>query len=306
MSRLILSIAVVLLTGVVGRAQTSYVPHRVYDSARGTFADFEVMLADLARADVVFVGEQHDDPNTHRLELMLAQGIARRRSGVVVSPEMFERDVQASLTEWLGGRMNDEAFLAGSRPWPRYNTDYRPLVEFAREKSWPVIAANVPRPLATEVSKSGIEILRSKSDAERAWFAADLKCPTDDDYFRRFTAAMGGHGTTSAADDRTVAAERQTLERFYQAQCLKDETMAESVARASQAAGAGASPLVLHYNGAFHSDFALGTAERTIRRLPGKRVVVVTILPVASDALDSAAPNAEDRKRAGYLLYTVK
>jgi uncharacterized iron-regulated protein len=307
MSRLIVSIALILLTAVVGRAQTSYVPHRVFDTARGTFTDFEVMLADLARADVVFVGEQHDDPNTHRLELMLAQGLARRRSSVIVSLEMFERDVQPSLVEWLGGRMNDEAFLAGSRPWPRYNTDYRPIVEFAREKGWPVVAANVPRPLATEVSKSGLEVLRSRSDAEKAWFAADLKCPTDDDYFRRFTAAMGGHGTTGAADDRTVAAERQTLERFYQAQCLKDETMAESIARASQhAAAAAASPLVIHYNGAFHSDFTLGTAERAIRRLPGKRVVVVTILPVGSDALDSAAPTTEDRKRAGYLIYTVR
>src|SRR5919108_5208072 len=71
----------------------SYVPERVYDSDRKRFTDFEVMLADLARADVVFVGEQHDDPATHRLELAILEGMIRRRTGVVVALEMFERDV---------------------------------------------------------------------------------------------------------------------------------------------------------------------------------------------------------------------
>ena len=75
-------------------------------------------------------------------------------------------------------------------------------------------------------------MLRSKSGTEKTWFAEDLQCPTNDEYFHRFAEAMGSHGVSGSADASTVAAERQTLERFYQAQCLKDETMAESIARA--------------------------------------------------------------------------
>ncbi len=52
----------------------TYVPERVFDTRRRTFTDFEAMLADLARADVVLVGEQHDDPNTHRLEPPFSRG----------------------------------------------------------------------------------------------------------------------------------------------------------------------------------------------------------------------------------------
>ena len=55
------------------------------------------MLADLARADVVFVGEQHDDPNTHRLEAAILEGLRRRGVPVTLSLEMFERDTQAGL-----------------------------------------------------------------------------------------------------------------------------------------------------------------------------------------------------------------
>ena len=92
------------------------------------------MLADLSRADVILVGEQHDDPNTHRLETALLEGLQRRRSALVVSLEMFERDVQPALDAYLGGRNTEEEFLKASRPWPRYATDYRPLVELAKSR----------------------------------------------------------------------------------------------------------------------------------------------------------------------------
>src|ERR1051326_9294767 len=58
------------------------------------FTDFESMVADLGSADIVFIGEEHDDPATHRMELALLEGIGRRRDSVVVALEMFERDVQ--------------------------------------------------------------------------------------------------------------------------------------------------------------------------------------------------------------------
>jgi uncharacterized iron-regulated protein len=282
-------------------AQGSYVPHRVFDNARGGFTDFEMMLADVARADVVFVGEQHDDVNTHRLELAILEGLARRREQVIVSLEMFERDAREPLDHFLTGHLAEDEFLKVSRPWPRYKTDYKPLVDFAIAKQWPVVAANVPRPLASEVSKGGLTVLDAKTGDDRALFARDLQCPTDDDYFKRFGEAMGGH----PAEGATVAQQREMTERFYFAQCVKDETMAESIAEAYTAAAApGRRPLVVHYNGAFHSDFTTGTASRVIRRMPGKRVVVITVLPVQN--LDTAEPGPDDRRRANYLIYTVR
>jgi hypothetical protein len=60
---------------------------------------------------------------------------------------------------------------------------------------------------------------------------------------------------------------------------------------------------IVHFDGAFHSDFGEGTAEAARRRMPGRRIAVVSILPVAD--LDSLKPADEDLKRADYLLYTV-
>ncbi|MEX2272805.1 MAG: ChaN family lipoprotein [Vicinamibacterales bacterium] len=287
----------VLVLGSIVAAQT-YVPQRVFDTKTGAWSDFEVMSADLARADVVFVGEQHGDPNTHALEHALLESVGRRRSDVVLSLEMFERDTQASLDGYLAGTVDEAAFLERSRPWPTYQTDYRLLVELARERRWPVVASNVPRPLASGVAKSGLESLAALPPDQKAWIAADLQCPKDA-YFDRFAKTMSGHPASEGPG--AVATQTAMVDRYYYAQCLKDEVMGESIARAAKGPGEG--PLVVHYNGAFHSDFALGAAERARRRLPGSRVVVISILPVGS--LDELEPDAAERARADYLVYTL-
>ena len=284
----------------------AYVPERVYDTRRGAFSDFEVMLGDLASAEVVFVGEQHDDPNTHLLEYAMVAGLQRRGVPVTISLEMFERDVQGALDKYLAGTTTEAEFLKESRPWPRYATDYRALVEHARAHGWPVVAANVPRRYAAEVAKGGKAALDALPPPDRAMAAADLDCPRDA-YYERFVTAMGGHaegakaahpggppGTPRDADDKT--------ERYYWSQCVKDETMAESIARAVERRPAKGP--VVHVTGAFHSEYGAGAVERTRRRLGGRRIATVTVIPVTN--IDEIAPSADDLKRADYLVYTVK
>jgi uncharacterized iron-regulated protein len=314
-------LAVALSTALV--AQSGYVPERVYDSAKHEFSDFESMLADIAKADVALIGEEHDDANTHRLELAVLEGLARRRGAkVVVGFEMFERDVQEPFDHFQMGHMDEPEFLKSSRPWPNYATDYKPLVDFALKREWPLFASSVPRALAAEVSSRGLDVLAAKSGDALRWFAKDVNCAASGDYFDRFADAMGAHPAKDApkkpqtaesaafrdpasAPAGPPALSKAALEHYYQAQCLKDETMGESIAQA-YAAGAigGKHPLVVHFNGAFHSDFGEGTAERVKRRLPGRRILIVTMLPVTS--LDAPSPDKNERKRADFLVYTLK
>src|SRR5262245_18840447 len=212
---------IVLQTGAPSQPPTAppppqtaaYVPQRVFDTSRRAFTDFESMLAHLARADVVLVGEQHDDPNTHRLEAAVLDGLERRRVAVTVSLEMFERDVQPALDAYLAGSMSEKDFLEASRPWPRYASDYRPLVEMAKAHRWPVVAANVPRKYAAAVAKEGVGALDGLNATDRAMLASERQCPKDS-YYERFAETMGGHSGNGGAD-------AQVMERYYQSQCLK-------------------------------------------------------------------------------------
>ena len=164
----------------------------------------------------------------------------------------------------------------------------------AKAALWRVIAANVPRRHASSIAISGKAAIDQLPAEDRALVARDLQCPLDD-YFERFAKSMDSHPTPDQKPDE----QRAMTERYYWSQCAKDETMAESIAAAVESRGP-----VVHYNGAFHSDFGLGTAERTRRRLPGKRVVVISMLPVES--LDGLNPSGEDLQRADYLVFTVK
>jgi uncharacterized iron-regulated protein len=312
---LFLAMAMVLVFTHAGYSQSvhhpgsGYIPQRVYDSNQRRFSDFEAMLADLALADVVFVGEQHDDPATHRLERAMLEGLARRQPNIIVAMEMFERDVQQRLDEYTTGRLSEEDFLKSSRPWPRYSTDYRPLVEFARAHGWRVVASNVPRRFASQVSKQGLEAIDAVPSTERKLIASQIQCPFDD-YFTLFTQTMKNHQGTGGdePDEQQRAHQRSLIERFYFAQCVKDETMAESIAgllnpHSSASGSASERSLIIHFNGSFHSDYRLGAAARASRRLPKSAIKVVTVIPVQN--LDTI--NADEySKRGDFIIFSLR
>lgn len=272
---------------------------RIFDSKAKRFVSFPTFANAIATSDMVFFGEQHNDPATHSAEHAVLAALGERRPHVVVTLEMFERDVQPLLNQYLAGTISEENFLAGSRPWDKYATDYRPMVELARVRGWPVIAANVPRRLASAVSRRGLAVLDTMNARDKGFMAREHSCPKDT-YFAKFAETMKGHGAgggpPTAAD---VAAMEQMTVRFYEAQCAKDEAMGEAVADAWKSAPKGT--VIFQVDGAFHSDEGLGTVERARRRAPEAKSVVLSAIPVA----DLAKVNASEHATKGdYILFT--
>jgi uncharacterized iron-regulated protein len=272
---------------------------RVYDTKAKQFVSFPEFAKVVATKDLVFFGEQHDDPATHAAEHAVLAAIGERREHVVLSLEMFERDVQPLVDQYLAGRISEANFLAGSRPWDRYVTDYRPMIELSRVHGWTVVAANVPRRLATGVSRVGLKMLDTLNAADKKFVAREHRCPKDA-YYEKFAETMKGHGAGGGPPTASDAAMMASMtDKFYQAQCVKDEAMGEAIADAWKQAPKGA--VVFQVDGAFHSDFGLGTAERARRRAPEASSVVITAVPVADLAKAQAG---EDAKKADYLIFT--
>lgn len=229
-------------------------------------------IARLAQNDVAFLGEQHGDPATHRLELATLQALHRTLDGsrpLVLSLEMFETDTQRWLDRFLAGRIGEVVFELATRPWPNYDRDYRPLIEYAKAHAIPVVAANVPRPIAASVARRGPAALDRLSAHDRQWVQ------TPDRYDRgeawqRFDAVMRHHPGLQA----------EGRWRMYQAQSVKDATMARSIARTLELGH----PLVLHVQGRFHSDYRQGVPAYLARLRPQARMQVVTAIPVTPPA----------------------
>jgi len=223
----------------------------------------------LAGVDVVFLGEEHNNNVGHTLQLELTEALLERRGTLAVSLEMFERDVQDQINLYLMGAIEEPRFLAHSRPWPNYEEHYRPVVELAREHGLPVIAANCRRALASRVAGEGLNAV-----AGDAWGAAQVDA-WPGPYRDQFMEAMGDHAQQMGSK----------IDDFFASQCLKDDTMAESIARLLDEAGEDA-PMVVHWCGKFHSDHYLGTVERLLARRPDLTVAVVTMVSTKSRGRD--------------------
>jgi uncharacterized iron-regulated protein len=287
-------------------------PHRIFAlNKEGAAAplSFEQLLAELGGADVVICGEYHDDPATHKMELALLKGSVSYENpdemvidgGLKLSMEMFERDVQSQLNSYLAldtppnaklSPISESEFLTTSRPWNNYATDYRPLVEFCKVQRRSVIAANAPTSLARRVAKEGWPALEASLDpAEKKWLAVTTTAP-DDGYWELFKSFMGGGGVSSHGGGMT----EEQIHRFYEAQCLKDDTMAESIENALGSPPE-AWPLYSHsrsywtrvfqLNGSFHSDYGYGVAQRVRQRLPRARVYTIALRPTPDFTLKS-------------------
>ena len=161
----------------------------------------------------------------------------------------------------------------------------------------------MPRPIAADVAKTGLSAVDALGD-RRPQVARDIQCPTSGDYYKRFLEAMGGgnHPPTTAPDPVPNDTQARN-DRFYFAQCLKDETMGESVANAFEKYGARRATIV-HVNGAFHSDYGEGTAASARRRMPGRRIAVLSMMPVGD--IDKIEMDGDDVKLGDYLVFTVK
>lgn len=223
-----------------------------------------LLASKLVDADVIVLGEEHDSAGAHAAHQALIAELYILRQDLVISMEMFERDVQAAVTQYLRGDIGEEEFLARSRPWPNYKTDYRPVIEFAKARKLEVIAGNIPRDLANKASKNGAASVIGSPMAARATTAPE------DAYWQDFQKAMGSHGGTG---------ESKAMKLFYEAQCLKDDTMAESIAdRVAQLRKDGRKPLVVHICGRFHSDRRLGTVARLEQRMQGAKIQVLSVI----------------------------
>jgi uncharacterized iron-regulated protein len=241
----------------------------------------------LQTADVVFLGEQHDDATAHGLQFDIFRQTFERYGKtrpVALSLEMFERDTQSVIDEYLQDLINESNFIAASRAWNNYKTDYRPLVEFAKQNKLPVVAANAPRRYVNLVARKGREALSQLSPTAKTYLAPLPYAQASKEYSNKFAALMGGMGAHSP--------------NILDSQSLWDATMADSVAKTLNT---NKNAFVVHLNGGFHTENRLGAVEHLLKYNPKTRVVVVTIKSVENYPNFDAA---KDAKAGDFVILT--
>ena len=191
----------------------------------------------LSEKDLIFFGEKHDNPIAHWLQLELTSDLNSEKP-LVLGAEMIEADNQRSLDDYLKGNIDAKGLDSLARLWPNYKTDYKPLVDFAKENELKFIGTNIPRRYAKMVYKGGFEALDSLPSAEKEWIASlPISFDPELETYKNILTMMGEHGTPN----------------LVKAQAIKDATMAHFILK-NQKEGS----LFIHYNGSYHSDFYEG------------------------------------------------
>lgn len=182
-----------------------------------SLAQIESRLAD---ERVVFVGERHVRPEDHRIQLEIIRYLAAQDRPLAIGVEWFQQPFQDAVDRYLAGRIDERELLQATEYYRRWRYDFRlyaPIMRFARANDIPVIALNVPAELTHAAARQDLDQLAPEL---RQW-VPDTIDRTDADYRRRLERVYGSHRAHGKSD----------FERFYTAQLLWDEGMAERAAR---------------------------------------------------------------------------
>ncbi len=250
-------------------------------------------------ADIVLIGEQHDNVLAHALELKLVEAILADKPNAAVAMEMFERDEQALLDSYTQGQIESATLFeaTGSESWggseENWRAWYLPVVDSAKANSLEgarVIAANAPRRYAVMAREEGFEALQALADEmEIELFVLPDDAVDENDYRRRFYELMSGHGQGHGDGEPIDPA------TYFRAQQLWDATLADSVLGATEEHAK-----VVLLVGDFHIAHDGGLLQRIRHSNPGLEVLTISI----QRKLHTGNFDPADIDRADFVIYT--
>ncbi|MDX9847748.1 MAG: ChaN family lipoprotein [Tenuifilaceae bacterium] len=254
--------------------------YRIY-TAKGEHADFGIMAQGVSKSQVILFGELHDNPIAHWLQLELTKYLYELKGpALVLGAEMFESDNQLIIDEYLNGLITQGRFEAEVRLWNNYKTDYKPLMEFAKEKNLFFLATNIPRRYASMVATGGFEALEKLSkDAKR--YIAPLPPAYDAELpgYKAMLSMMGMPGKAGSSNDN-----------FPKAQAIKDATMGWVISD-----NLTSNNTIIHYHGTYHSNNYEGIVWYVNHYKPNTAIsTIATVLQNDVSKLDEGNKNLAD------------
>ena len=272
-------LGIILLTVFIS-GNTNKEAYRIVNK-EGADVEYTSLIKTMSEYDIVFIGEYHNNAINHWLELQFTKDLYKIKEGkIILGAEMFEADDQIILDEYLSGLIKHRNFSDEAKLWPNYETDYKPLIEFAKENNLKFIATNVPRRYASLVANMGFEGLEKISEKGMMFFPPlpinydpELNC-------YKQMLQMKGMG-------------RKVNENLPKAQALKDATMAYFIQKNLKEGYT-----FIHYNGAYHSDYSEGIIWHLKKLHPNLKILIIS----TEEIKDINSPATEDINKGDYTI----
>jgi uncharacterized iron-regulated protein len=167
------------------------------------------------KADVVYVGETHDDPAHHEYERRLIRDLLRRKVKFAVGWEMFDETQQEWIDAWASHKISLGQLLTKTdfqKRWGIYSPVYEEILRTTGKANVRNLALNAPGQLARKIARA--EPLTAD---ERAMLPSGFVA--DGGAYKNFVKLIGEHPGVNETDRR----------RYFDAQNLWDQTMASRI-----------------------------------------------------------------------------
>ncbi len=113
-------------------------------------------------ADIVYLGEQHDNPAHHERQRHVLEALVADGTRPIVAFEMLDQGQQPALEQALAGSPTAEDLAARlhwrERGWPDFAM-YWPLFALAKQEQLGVVATDLEPALVRRISRDGLEAL---------------------------------------------------------------------------------------------------------------------------------------------------
>ncbi|MFM7664056.1 MAG: ChaN family lipoprotein [Bacteroidota bacterium] len=230
-------------------------------NTKGKAVKYKDLKSKSLAGNVVLFGEYHDNPIVHWLQLELTQdAYAQHGANLMLGFEMFEQDQQAVLNRYLQGAFPEKSLKDSLRLWPNYETDYAPLIEFAKTNKLPCIADNIQRKYASLMFKKG----RTAFDT----LAPSILQQMADPHFEIDTNLSQYKELKEMASHMPAGMGGAYM---LESQAFKDATMAKFMLSNMKPIS-----FFMHYNGAYHSDFYQGIMWYLLKSKPELRITTIS------------------------------
>ncbi len=255
----------------------SYPAGIIISGESGTPVLPEALLADLGSVRIVYVGENHHNPEHHKIQLRIIRELHEKHPDLIIGMEMFAKTYQVVLDKWSEGLLEEKEFLQKTHWYVNWRFKYelyRDILDFAGRNRIRIIGLNIPSHIPPKIAVGGIDSLL---DDDRRYLPAEID------------TSIAAHRTYIQKIFKFHALPgRENFENFYMAQCVWEDTMAESIALNLD----GHPMVVIAGNGHIKNKF--GIPDRAYKR---------TSVPFRTVGLIPAGGNA-DLSYADYIWVT--
>lgn len=287
--------AFILSFAVKVKSQVTEKNYKIYSVKQAKEVSINDIIEDMKNNDVLFYGEEHNDSVTHYLENKIFESLFQKyQSNMVLSMEMFERDVQPIMNEYLTSEIREKNFKKDARAWSNYR-DYRPMVEFCKTNKLDVVCANAAGRYSNLAGRKGQKALMALPLESKKFFAPLPYDTASGKYYDKLMGLSHDPNDTSKKAEPVMGMGGFNL---VMAQSLWDATMAYSI---SEYLKLHKGKKVFQVNGRFHSDEGFAIATQLKKYNPKVKLLII------SSGSDEAFPNIDWNKHkhlGDYIIIT--